>query len=104
MIGTLVARNSGTVTEQELHERLHYLVKERNEIIAQCMLTMKNANERFDREAVRINRSLKQFEKESEPERPPNNRPTHSGTGPTVEMGFTQQEIDHYWQLKKGRK
>lgn len=96
-------------TEQELHERLHHLVAERNQLINDAKAIIKGANEYFDSEATKINRQLRKFHHEDTGGVPTEKKTVKKGPPKkprfTEADGFTAEEIAHADSLRnKGTK
>lgn len=90
-------------TIESLRAELYELVKVRSAIVDAALQTIKAANRDFDREATRVQRAIaaikpdeEQHVKVSVPR-----KTTAPKRRITIDDGFTQEEIDTYYELLK---
>lgn len=89
-----------TTRREELQAELNQLVTWRENVVSEAQAIIDAANRRFDAEAIRLNRELRKCEPAPEPIQAAKRLSRNAAVGPTLELGFTQEEIDHYWKLK----
>lgn len=81
------------------------LTELRSQRIAAAEELIRRANADFDRDILIVGRKINELRKQMEASTPPPKAPSHR---PTVSNGshdpeWTQEDIDHYYKLKRGQ-